>query len=261
MNKRKKIGLVLSGGGARGIGHLGILKALEECGIRPSLISGTSAGALMGAMYAAGHSPFDILQFTKSTKLFSLSNLEFGEAGIFNMKSLEDALLKYIPENTFESLKIPLYVAATDIVKGETVYFSSGRLSDTLLASACIPFVYKPILYSNLLLLDGGILNNCPVEPLEGKCDTLIGVHMNSLSKKMEHLNLKDIVDRSFHFALSHSVYSKVEKFHLFLDPPDMSRFGMFDMAAADEIFSFTYAYAMQRQDEIVREAVSGKQI
>lgn len=249
----KTTGIILSGGGARGIGHLGILQALLEMDVRPSVLSGTSAGALMGALFASGLSPLEILGLTKKTKLFSLSDLEFGQAGIFNMKSMENTIKKYIPANTFESLKIPLHVTATDIVKGETVYFSEGILSTPLMASACVPFVFKPIQYQNKLLLDGGILNNCPVEPIAGTCDILIGSHVNSISTNIEHLKMKDIVDRSFHFALNHSVYSKVNQLNLFFDPPDMSRFAMFEMNNADDIFSFAYDYAKSKGEEIKR--------
>ncbi len=248
----KKIGLVLSGGGVRGIAHLGILKFLEECGCVINCISGTSTGAMLGAFNAFGYSALEILTITKNTKLFSLSDVAFSQSGIFNMKGIEESIIKHIPENTFECLRFPLHATATNILTGEAVYFSTGILSSQLMASSCVPFIFKPIEYQGHLLVDGGIVNNCPVEPLIGKCDVLIGVHVNSMSKKTEHLHIRDILDRSFHFALSHSVYSKVGQLDLFLEPPDMSRFSMFDMTAADEIFSCGYDYAKTRKQEII---------
>ena len=86
----KSIGLVLSGGGARGLAHLGVLKALEECGIKPSIISGTSAGALIGALYAAGKTPDEILTIASKANLFSFSALQFGKSGVFSMKTIEE---------------------------------------------------------------------------------------------------------------------------------------------------------------------------
>ena len=160
---------------------------------------------------------------------------------------------KYIPANTFESLKIPLHVTATDIKSGETVYFSEGILSTPLMASACVPFVFKPIQYQNKLLLDGGILNNCPVEPIAGTCDILIGSHVNSISTNIEHLKMKDIVDRSFHFALNHSVYSKVNQLNLFLILLTWAGFAMFEMNNADDIFSFAYDYAKKVKGEEIK--------
>src|SRR5689334_15465932 len=117
-----KIGLVLSGGGVRGIGHLGVLKLLEECGVRPDFISGSSAGALVGALFAKGYGAEEILEMAKNARLFGLPRV--GRPGLFRMNGFEEAILKYIPENTFESLRIPLYIAATDIVNGKSIYFS-----------------------------------------------------------------------------------------------------------------------------------------
>ena len=120
----RKIGIVLSGGGARGIGHLGVLKALEEFGIVPTHISGTSAGAIAGAFYAAGYKVNEILGILKKGQIFSFSNLLMKRQGLFAMKGFHDIYLECFPTNSFEDLKIPLYVAATDILKGELVYFS-----------------------------------------------------------------------------------------------------------------------------------------
>jgi NTE family protein len=141
-----KIGLVLSGGGARGIAHLGILKALEEFGIKPSIISGTSAGAIAGSILCRW------LFFTRNKKIvekgdsFNFSNLLIKKQGLFNMKGFEKMYQDYFPNNSFDDLQIPLHVAATDILKGEVVYFSSGNLSQALMASSCIPVVFQPFI-------------------------------------------------------------------------------------------------------------------
>ena len=121
-----KLGLVLSGGGIRGIGHLGVIKALEEFGITFSMISGTSAGAMVGAFYAAGYKPVEIIEIFKKEKLFNITDVLFGKAGIFKMVSFERLFLEYIPHNDFKSLNIPLYVTATNIINGETIFFSEG---------------------------------------------------------------------------------------------------------------------------------------
>ena len=148
----KKIGLVLSGGGVRGIAHLGILKFLEECGCVINCISGTSTGAMLGAFNAFGYSAQEILTITKNTKLFSLSDVAFSQSGIFNMKGIEESIIKHIPENTFECLRFPLHATATNILTGEAVYFSTGILSSQLMASSCVPFIFKPIEYQGCLL-------------------------------------------------------------------------------------------------------------
>lgn len=247
----KSYNLVLSGGGARGVAHLGIIQYLEEINFKISGISGTSAGALYGAFYAAGYKPKQILKIAKEAKLFNLPNLLFGKSGLFNMDAFEEVILDHIPHNSFEKLNIPLTVATTDIINNKTIYFSSGTLSKPLLASSCIPLVFEPINYVDTFLLDGGILNNFPVEPFSDKNLPIIGIHVNSVSSKIEHLHMKDMLDRSFHCALSQSVYSKIKKCELFIEPPDMSQFGMFDFNKDDEIFEYAYQYAKSIHNEI----------
>jgi len=242
----KKIGLTLSGGGARGLGHLGVIKALEEFGIEPHIISGTSAGALIGAFYAAGFRSDAIIKISKKTDFFSIKHILFGKAGVLNMKAFETLIEEHIPGNNFESLKKPLYVAATDIVNGKTVYFSTGILSKAVMASACIPMVYEPIKHNDTYFLDGGLMDNFPVGIIRDKCDFLIGVSVNSISNKIEDLHMKDMLDRSFHLALGGSIPEKAKLCDLFISPPEMSRFSMFDMDKVDEIIAYSYEYTSE---------------
>lgn len=248
---QQKIGIALSGGGARGIAHLGVLKALEEFGVKPSLISGTSAGAIAGAFYAGGYSLPEIKQIVEKGDFFNLSNVLIKKQGLFNMKGFEKMYQEYFPNNTFDDLQIPLYVAATDILKGEVVYFSSGNLSQALMASSCIPIVFQPLYFDNTYYVDGGVLNNFPVEPLMNKCDIIIGSHVNSIKTEVSEIHMTDIVDRSFHLAMSNSVRNKINSCHLFIEPPNMSRFSIFDVKKSDEIFEYGYNYALSLEKEI----------
>jgi NTE family protein len=246
-----KIGLVLSGGGARGIAHLGILKALEEFGIKPSIISGTSAGAIAGAFYAGGYSLQETKKIVETSEVFNFSNLLIKKQGLFNMKGFEKMYQAYFPNNSFSDLQIPLHVTATDILKGETVCFSSGNLSQALMASSCIPIVFQPIHFNNTYYVDGGILNNFPIEPLIDKCDIIIGSHVNSIKKEVNEIHMKDIADRSFHLAMSDSVRNKASSCHLFIEPPDMSQFSIFDVEKSDELFEYGYKYTLSLEKEI----------
>lgn len=248
---QQKIGIVLSGGGARGIAHLGVLKALEEFGIKPFVISGTSAGAIAGAFYAGGYSLSEIKRIVEKGEFFNLSNVLIKKQGLFTMKGFEKMYQEYFPNNTFDDLQIPLYVAATDILKGEVVYFSSGNLSQSLMASSCIPIVFQPLHFNDTYYVDGGVLNNFPVEPLMNKCDIIIGSHVNSIKTEINEIHMTDIVDRSFHLAMSNSVRNKINNCQLFIEPPNMSRFSIFDVKKSDEIFEYGYNYTMSLEKEI----------
>jgi NTE family protein len=210
-----KTGYVLSGGGARAIAHLGVLRALEQHDIRPTAISGTSAGAIVGALYAAGYDCGQILEMAQRFRFFSIPQLLWRKSGLFSMKAFEKLYNEFFPNDDMAALPIPVYIAATDIVRGRTIYFSEGSLSMALMASSCIPLLYEPIPYEDTYLVDGGVLNNFPIEPLLSVSDRIVGVHVNSLSRKPEQLHFKDLLDRSFHFALSSAVMQKKGRMYL----------------------------------------------
>ncbi len=112
-----KIGLVLSGGGARGLAHLGVLHALEEFGIEYSVISGCSAGAIIAAFYSEGYKSKEILEIARNRNFFGFSHLQFGKAGLFDMNAFIETYKTYISHNRIEQLKIPIFVDATDIIQ------------------------------------------------------------------------------------------------------------------------------------------------
>ncbi len=247
----KKIGYALSGGGVRGVAHLGVIQALNELEIKPDIISGTSAGAIAGAFIASGYQPKEIVEIIKNAGIFSVSNILFRKQGLFKMKTFEEIYKKYIPHDSFENLNLPLYATVTDIVKGEPVYINSGILSKALMASSCVPVVFEPVTIDGELYLDGGIVNNLPVEPLIGKCEKIIGVHVNAISTNQAHLHMKDLADRSFHLALSSAVRLKEKQCDLFIEPPEMTKFGIFDLDKMDEIYSYAYNYTLGMQAQI----------
>jgi NTE family protein len=249
-----RIALVLSGGGARGIGHLGAIQALSEMGIRPDVISGTSAGAIIGAFYGAGFSVNEIMQHLGRIRFFSLPNLRWRKNGFFDMRHFEELYSELLPQRTFESLQLPLYIATTDIVRGESVYYNTGDVVKAIMASSCIPLLYQPVSYDGRMLVDGGVLNNFPLEPVRDLSTIVIGVHVNSLSTNVSELRFRDMLDRSFHFALSKQVYAKKALCNVFIDPPNMSRFGMFEIRKADEIFAATYEQTLAMRGEIEQQ-------
>jgi len=246
----KSVGIALSGGGARGIAHLGILKVLEEHGIKPQVISGASAGGMVGAFYAAGYSPDEILGFMKHMCLIDLFKVNL-HGNFLSMNVFKELYSKHIPHNSFDKLNMPLYIAATDIRKGEIKYFSSGPIDVALLATSCVPLAFEPVICDDTELLDGGILNNMPTEPLAGKCDTIIAVYVNSIDTTITEVHKRDLIDRVFHMAIRADMEAKGKQCDLFLQPPVMSRFGIFDVGRADEIFKAGYEYAKGMSAEI----------
>lgn len=249
-----KVGLVLSGGGIRGIAHLGLLKALEELGVKPHAISGASAGALIAAMYAEGISPDKILSIGKSNLNFGFSNLLWRKGGLFSKEFIHKTLLEHIPHNSFEGLKLPLFVNATDFVLNKTVFFSKGRLIPCLEASASVPILFSPAEIEEKRFVDGGLLNNFPIEPLIGMCDKILGSHVNPLEEyKNNHLKLSRfaIMERCYHMSIANTVYSKIHQCDLFIESP-LCGFGMFDTKKADMIFEIGYEASIKEKEKLL---------
>src|SRR5687768_1376909 len=172
------IGIALSGGGTRGIVHVGALKALEENGIFPSIVSGTSAGSIVGAMYANGYSPAEILSISSERSLIWMFSLRLPTKGFVRHTFLRKLLKRYIPADNFEELKRPLYVAITNLNTGKVEVINSGPLHDVIIASASIPVLYEPIRIGENWYSDGGLLMNLPVSPIRPEAKFIIAVNL-----------------------------------------------------------------------------------
>jgi NTE family protein len=246
MSSDLKIGIALSGGGVRGVAHLGVLKALNESGIFPNRFSGSSAGAIAGALYCSGHSPEEILEIILKTNYFKFLKPAISWTGILKMDLVEELYHKYLKSNSFESLQIPLSIAATDVRRAKAVYFSEGELIKPLMASSCIPGMFDPILIDNHYYIDGGVLNNLPVEPLDGVCDVVIGVNCNHLPVEHNIKNIKSLIERSIIMTMNYNVYSRKHVCDYFIEPQGLARYGVFDTKKAKDIFQAGYETAVK---------------
>ncbi len=239
-----KVGLVLSGGGARGISHLGIIQALHEANIQFDLISGSSAGAIVGAFIAAGYSPEETCSFIEKTSLFDTFQLSFNKRSLLKIEKGSKELLKYFPENSFESLKIPLRVSTTDIQKGKVKIYKKGQLIQPILASCSIPVVFDPIKIRSRLLVDGGVLDNLPVGSIRKDVDKIIALHCNPIDSAFQVSNWKNLFERTMMMTMTELAYSKRKKCDVFLEPPGLGAYNVFAFNKAKEIYQFGYNYA-----------------
>ena len=241
-----KIGLVLSGGGARGVSHLGVLKALDEFGIKYSSISGTSAGAIVGSLYSYGYKPEEILSIIETTSFFSTVKIAWTWKGLLSIDGLHKLLEKYIPQDSFGALKIPLVVAATDIRKGRIEYFSQGEVIGPVIGSCCVPAVFNPYEINGNLYVDGGVLDNLPVKGIQDRCDFVIGSHCNFISAEFDVKNLRSVVERSLLMAINGSTTISKSLCNILIEPPEIGKFSGFDLSKAREIFDVAYRYTKQ---------------
>ena len=236
-----KYGIVLSGGGTRGFAHLGVLKALEEEGIRPEIISGVSAGSIVGALYADGKEPEQILEYLTSQKIFQYLDFTIPKMGLVKMTGFEKLLKKHLEAENFEDLKIPLKVFAVNINTAEYTCFDSGPLALAVKASSSIPVLFPPIEIDNGYYCDGGIINNFPVEPLMDICEKVIGVNVNPLGKKTGLDNLKKIAERTFQLTIRSHTLERKKHCHLYIEPEGLGDYGLIDLSSGEKIFKLGY--------------------
>ncbi|QRM89369.1 patatin [Lacinutrix sp. WUR7] len=237
------IGLVLSGGGVRGVAHIGAIKALEEAGIYPTHISGTSAGAIVGGLYAAGLSWQEILHFFKTIPIFRTNKFTFKKPGFIDTEKLAEEFNSCFPEDDFNSLKKALFVTATNIETGKIKVFNSGELIKPILASASFPGVFTPVTIEKSHYIDGGVLNNFPTEPLKELCETIIGVYVNPLkpikAKSLRHSY--SVLERAYKIMAESHAIAKFSDCNLVISPEELIRFSTFNMKSMDAIFDLGY--------------------
>jgi NTE family protein len=159
-----KIGLCLGGGGARGFAHIGVLKALEEHGLEPRTITGCSMGGIIGALSASGMTADEIKAAFVGTPKHRLLDTGRG-GGLIGHKGIDREMRNHLPD-TFEGLKVPLAVTAVDVQEGRTVVLHSGELVPALRATSAIPGIFPPVSHLDRMLVDGGLLNNVPINVL-----------------------------------------------------------------------------------------------
>ncbi len=242
----RQIGLVLSGGGARGVAHIGVLQALDEIGLKFSHISGTSAGSIVGALYAHGYAPLEIFEIIQQVNIFKSLRPAWTWVGLLKMDGLHQLLFKYLPENRFDCLKVPLTVAASDIKRGEIAYFTDGDLIPALLASCSIPAVFHPQEIKDHMYVDGGLLDNLPVTPIRGKCEFIIGSHCNLISPSFDPTNLKVVIERSLLMAIGANTSISKQMCDIVIEPPGLDKFSAFDIGKAREIFDIGYKFTKE---------------
>lgn len=247
------IGLALSGGGARGLVHVGVLQAFLDEGIPVHAISGTSAGAIAGALYAAGHSPQDILRYARESNMIRIFGLKMPNKGLVRHRFLRNLLLRYLPENSFGGLSLPLYVTVANLNSGLPESHSSGPLVDLVVASSSIPILFEPVLLNGNHYLDGGLMKNLPASPLRKTCDLVVGVNLVPQLPVTEG-ELKSVIDigtRCFDIAALNNIKPELALCDIVIEPVEISRFSRFSMSQMDKMYEIGYREAMHRIPEI----------
>jgi NTE family protein len=250
------VGLVLSGGGSKGIAQAGVLQFLEEQNIKPSQLAGTSAGSIIAALYSFGKTPQEILEFFKSIYFFSWRHFTFKKAGLIDSESFRNYFIQQLGDVTVGELNIPVHITATDMVKGKLKIFEGNtKVVDAIIASCAFPGLLSPYEIDGNLYSDGGILNHFPTDILQGRCETLIGVYVSPIQKieaKDLH-SIKSVTYRAFDLLSANNNSQKFNLCDWVIEPEELSIYSTFETNRhkMDAIFKIGYESAKKSFEEL----------
>lgn len=245
-DKKYPIGLVLSGGGARGFAHLGAMKAIEDFGFKPDIIAGTSAGAFAGVLYADGYTPEEILHLFTGLDFKEFAQLQVPKMGIFDSVGFKRFLRKHLRAKTFEELNIPVKVIVTNLDDGEYTVFDSGSIVNPVVASCSIPIVFNPVVIDGKSYVDGGVFKNFPVSPIRGIAENIIGVNVSPLVSGNYTKNIMGIAERSYHYMSRANTFLDRTLCDVLIEMEDLYHVKAFDLAHANDIYQIGYQHAQE---------------
>jgi NTE family protein len=195
---RKKIGLALGSGAARGFAHLGVLKVLEDEGIPIDYISGCSIGSIIGALYCSGMEIDEIMELAEEIEPWRWIDISVPRMGLILGKKIEDLVHKYTGGKRFEELDIPLSIVATNLCDGQRVVFNSGYVYRAVRASIAIPGIFTPVEENGKILADGGIVDPVPVDLVKWMgADIIVGVNLGIKIGEKKIQNIYDVIIQS----------------------------------------------------------------
>lgn len=252
--KPYKIGLALSGGGAKGFAHLGVFKLLEESGLKPEIISGTSAGSLMGVLFADGYSAEEIKNMFIGREFSEFAQLQIPKSGLFNYDRFQDFLRRHLRTKRIEDLPIPTVIVATDLDRGCSHEFRSGPIVEAVTASCCMPIVFSPVLIDGVHYVDGGLFRNFPVSTIRNECEYVIGVNVSPLIPQRYKQTLLHIAQRTYHYVFKANAIEDRELCDILIEAKEVGLYKTFDLENINLISEIGYEAAVEAFQKVVQE-------
>lgn len=247
---RKEVGLALGGGAVLGAAHIGVLRALDEYGYTPTHVSGTSIGALVGALVAFGKDWKEIEEIALDLGWFKAARVTLSKMGILSNEKLGESIGNILGDATFETAALPLYIVSTNITNGEKVVLRSGNVTKAVMASTSIPGIFAPVEIDGNLLVDGGISENVPIQVLsEQNISPIIAVDLLTQHTQTRPKNVFEVLLNSFSFALAQSVMEARNREDVLVISPALSDYNMVDTKQIPTLIQQGYEDAVRRLD------------
>lgn len=216
IRKPHRLGVCLSGGGARGFAHIGAMRALRDYGLIPDIIAGVSAGSIVASFYSAGllNDPNNdpLLKLFTNAKFRNFAEMHVPRESFFSLERFRKIIEREIPYKNIEDLPIKTLICATDIDAGTKMAFTHGPLAERIIASCSIPIVFDPVTIDGHRYVDGGVLRNLPAWAIRHQCDYLIGINCSPLYTPEEPAgNILEIAHRSYSLMSKNNVVPDLE--------------------------------------------------
>lgn len=254
------VGLALSGGAARGIAHIGVLQYLEERSIPVQIVSGTSAGSIIGALYASGYSAEEINTIAQSINwrriIRLMTKVQFPKMGLVSLDFLARLLDEHLTAKTFSQLEKPFIAVVVDLQDNELKFLSEGDLVSAILASCAIPGIFAPVERDGSLLADGGVLHNVPTRPLKDRgIHNIIAVDVNtSFRLGRSPRNIFEVIFQANSLVSRYMARDDLKLARYCIQPP-LQNIGMWDLNKTKELITLGYEKAKETLDPIPLDA------
>ena len=248
-----RIGIALSGGGARGIAHIGVLKALLEHGIVPEVVAGTSSGAIIGSLYAYGMDAAQLQRFARGGVGIRLLRIVNPLRGLIKLTLLREKLAAVLPTDDFDCLRRPLAVTATNLQTGDLHIFEEGPLIAAVQASCAVPLLFHPVEIDGQQYIDGGLYMNLPAAPIRERCDLLIGSNVmpHEQAEVGRLSSVFSISNRVFDLAVHHNSLNAREMCDFLVEPIELKGYQVYNFTRADELVEVGYREMIGRMGEL----------
>ncbi|MDZ7758129.1 patatin-like phospholipase family protein [Rhodohalobacter sp.] len=244
--KFEKLGIALGGGAALGAAHVGVLKALFEKGIKPEFISGTSIGAFVAAHIAFGTSIENLEEISTELDWLDITGFKLSKLGILSNDRLGKSILDQLGKVNIEDAEIPLSMIATDISTGKKVVLNKGPLYKAVMASTCLPGVFVPVEWDDMLLVDGVLCENIPVSPLrEMGAKDIIAVDLTTNRKYKRPDDIVDLLVNTFDIGLNNMIKQQIDDDKILMIQPKLSAFNKADTSQTEKLIEEGYEAAI----------------
>jgi NTE family protein len=245
------VALALGGGAVLGAAHAGVLRALDEYGVRINRIAGTSIGALIATLYAFGKSPAEIEKIVTELDWLHITSFTLSRYGLLSNEDLGKKVIAELGDVNFDKARIPLALMATDIASGKKVMLTEGKVSPAVMASSCIPGVYVPVEIGNRLLVDGGLVENVPVSPLrEAGAEFIVGVDLNAGRHYQRPEDIIDVLANAIDIAIDNATRLQTSDADLII-APQLASYSRRDTSRIPELIEEGYRCARQLLEKV----------